>query len=43
MVLDGASGPIEVALREEMSEPILTACHANVTGSVRTFTLASMS
>jgi hypothetical protein len=39
VVLDGESGPVEVFLREELSEPILSACHATVTGKVRLFTL----
>ena len=42
MVLSGESGPIEVILKEELSEPLLSACHAKVAGRVRIFTLASM-
>lgn len=41
VVLRGQTGPIEVVLTEEMSEPLLSQCHANVTGSVRIFRLAS--
>jgi hypothetical protein len=40
--LSGASGPIEVVLREELSEPLRSQCHAQVAGRVRVFTLASM-
>ena len=31
-----------VELTEEMSEPLLSQCHASVSGSVRTFRLASI-
>jgi hypothetical protein len=40
--LAGASGPIEVVLHEELSDPLLSQCHAKVAGRVRVFTLASM-
>lgn len=43
VVLDGDSGPLEVFLNEELSEPLLSQCHARVAGQVRTFTLASIS
>ena len=39
VVLRGESGPIEVWLREEMSEPLQSQCHAQVSGRVRTFAL----
>ncbi len=42
VVLDGEPGPVEVVLHEEMSEPILSACHAKVAGKVRVFTLAAI-
>ncbi len=42
VVLDGDSGPVEVVLAEQMSEPLLSQCHARVPGRVRTFTLASI-
>ena len=42
VVLSGESGPIEVCLNEEMSEPLLSQCHARVSGRVRIFTLASI-
>jgi hypothetical protein len=42
VVLRGHSGPIEVVLTEEMSEPLLSQCHASVEGRVRTFRLASI-
>jgi len=42
VLLSGQSGPIEVCLNEEMSEPLLSQCHAQVTGRVRIFTLASI-
>ncbi|HKV18564.1 MAG TPA: sucrase ferredoxin [Mycobacterium sp.] len=41
VVLQGDAGPIEVQLTEEMSEPLLSQCHASLPGSVRTFRLAS--
>jgi hypothetical protein len=42
VVLSGGSGPIEVCLNEEMSEPLLSQCHAKVPGRVRIYTLASI-
>lgn len=42
VVLDGDSGPVEVVVAEQMSEPLLSQCHARVPGRVRTFTLASI-
>jgi hypothetical protein len=42
VVLDAAPRPIEITLREEMSEPLRSACHARVTGQVRTFALVSI-
>lgn len=42
VVLGGDSGPVEVVLNEQMSEPLLSQCHARVAGQVRTFTLASI-
>jgi hypothetical protein len=42
VVLTGDSGPLEVVLREEMSEPLLSQCHASVPGQVRTFKLVSI-
>jgi len=42
VVLGSESGPIEVFLHEEMSEPLLSQCHAQVAGRVRTFALASL-
>lgn len=42
VVLNTESGAIEVILKEELSEPLLSACHATATGRVRIFTLASM-
>jgi len=42
VVLGSEQGPIEVYLNEELSEPLLSQCHAQVCGSVRTFTLASI-
>ena len=42
VVLGGEAGPIEVRLNEEMSEPLLSQCHAQVPGPVRIFTLASI-
>jgi hypothetical protein len=32
-------GPIEVILKEELTEPLLSACHAKVAGRVRVFVL----
>jgi hypothetical protein len=42
VLLSGDSGPIEVYLNEEWSEPLLSQCHAKVPGRVRTYTLASI-
>jgi hypothetical protein len=42
VLLSGDSGPIEVCLNEEWSEPLLSQCHAKVPGRVRTYTLASI-
>lgn len=42
VVLAGATGPLEVVLAEEMSEPLLSTCRATVAGPVRTFVLVSM-
>jgi hypothetical protein len=42
VALRGESGPIEVRLREEMSEPLLSQCHAQVPGRVRTFALEAI-
>ena len=42
VVLSGESGPEEVVLAEELSEPFLSTCHAVAAGRVRTFVLVSM-
>ncbi len=42
VVLGGDSGPIEVDLTEEMTEPLLSQCDAQVAGSVRVFVLNSI-
>ena len=42
VVLQAQPGPIEVVLNEEMSEPLLSQCHASVEGRVRMFRLASI-
>jgi Sucrase/ferredoxin-like len=42
VVLGATSGPIEVCLNEEWSEPLLSQCHAGVPGRVRIYTLASI-
>ena len=42
VVLRSESGPVEVCLREEMSEPLLSQCHAQVAGRVRTFALEAI-
>ena len=42
VVLRAQPGPIEVVLTEEMSEPLLSQCHASVEGRVRMFRLASI-
>src|SRR6478736_6664490 len=39
VMLGGESGPIEVLLKEELTEPLLSACHAKVAGRVRVFVL----
>jgi hypothetical protein len=42
VVLDADPQPVEVTLREELSEPLRSACHARVAGQVRTFALVSI-
>jgi hypothetical protein len=42
VVLSGEAGPIEVDLGEELSEPLLSQCHANIEGRVRMFVLKSI-
>jgi hypothetical protein len=42
VVLSSESGPIEVCVNEEWSEPLLSQCHAQVPGRVRIFALASI-
>lgn len=42
VVLTGESGPIEVIVNEEHSEPLLSQCSAMHPGPVRVYTLASM-
>jgi hypothetical protein len=42
VVLHAQPGPIEVVLTEEMSEPLLSQCHASAEGRVRMFRLASI-
>jgi hypothetical protein len=42
VVLAAEPAPIEVVLTEEMSEPLLSQCHARVAGQVRMFRLASI-
>jgi hypothetical protein len=39
VVLNGGSRPIEVRLKEELTDPLLSACHAKVPGPVRVFVL----
>jgi hypothetical protein len=41
VVLSGESGPIEVVLNEELTEPLLSQCDAKVEGRVRVFVLKS--
>lgn len=41
VVLSADSGPLEVVLAEEMSEPLFSMCRASVAGPVRTFVLVS--
>jgi hypothetical protein len=42
VVLRGESGPIEVVLNEELTEPLLSQCDAKVEGRVRVFVLKSI-
>ncbi|WP_445167978.1 sucrase ferredoxin [Mycolicibacterium sp. Dal123E01] len=42
VVLGADPDPIEVVLNEELSEPLLSQCHAKVPGRVRVYTLASL-
>jgi hypothetical protein len=42
VVLSGGSGPVEIVLAEELSEPLLSMCSAKASGRVRTFVLVSM-
>jgi hypothetical protein len=42
VVLDAEPAPVEVVLTEEMSDPLLSQCHARVAGQVRIFRLASI-
>jgi hypothetical protein len=42
VVLTAEPAPIEVILTEEMSDPLLSQCHARVAGEVRIFRLASI-
>ncbi|MEZ0354908.1 sucrase ferredoxin [Mycobacterium sp. SA01] len=42
VVLDADPAPVEVVLNEELSEPLLSQCHATVPGRVRVYTLASL-
>lgn len=42
VVLDGAAGPIEVVLIEQLSEPLISMCRSTVAGRVRTFALGSI-
>lgn len=42
VVLSAESGPVDVVLEEELSEPLLSQCHARVAGQVRMFRLASI-
>ncbi|TFV54904.1 sucrase ferredoxin [Mycobacterium sp. PS03-16] len=42
VVLQADPAPIEVRLAEELSEPLLSQCHAQVAGRVRIFTLVSI-
>jgi hypothetical protein len=43
VVLDADSGHIVVVLREELSDPLFSQCHAQSAGRVRTFALVSLS
>ena len=42
VVLAAETGPVEVVLTEEMSEPLRSTCHSSVSGPVRTYALLSM-
>ena len=42
VTLNGKAGPIEVTLEEQLSEPLLSQCHAEVAGQVRVFTCAAL-
>lgn len=42
VVLDEDSGPVEVVIREHLSEPLLSQCAATTPGRVRTFQLVSL-
>jgi hypothetical protein len=42
VVLRAEPAPVEVVLTEEMSQPLLSQCHARVAGQVRMFRLASI-
>jgi hypothetical protein len=42
VMLSGDTGPVEVVLREEMSEPLLSQCHAQASGRVRIFRRVSV-
>jgi Sucrase/ferredoxin-like len=42
VVLSGESGPIEVVLNEELTEPLLSQCDAKMEGRVRIFVLKSI-
>jgi hypothetical protein len=42
VVLQGESGPIDVLLREQMSDPLLSKCGATAPGRVRVFALVSI-
>jgi Sucrase/ferredoxin-like len=42
VVLEGGAGPVEVLLREQMSDPLLSKCDATVSGRVRVFALESI-
>ncbi|AKK25547.1 sucrase ferredoxin [Mycobacterium sp. EPa45] len=42
VVLGADPEPVEVVLNEELSEPLLSQCHAKVPGRVRVYTLASL-
>ena len=41
--LGSDAGPVDVVLGEELSEPLISQCHARVSGRVRVFTLGSIS